>query len=50
MSREFLTERFISKAVVIALKECARRTENEWDDELVKTVEEVLIEEKDKAA
>lgn len=39
---KLLTERFISRAIVIALKECSRRTTNTWDDELVVEMEKAL--------
>jgi hypothetical protein len=38
MAVKMLTERFISRLVIIALRECSKRTANKWDDELVALV------------
>lgn len=38
LGSKLLTERFISRAIVIALREIASRTHNTWDDDLVASI------------
>lgn len=40
MAVKLLTERFLSRLIVLGLRECAKRTANTWDDELAKVVQE----------
>lgn len=39
---KLLSERFISKGIILALKEIAKRTQNKWDDNLVKMVKDEI--------
>jgi len=43
---KLLTEKFLSRALVIGLRELARKTETKWDDELVAEMEKALDERK----
>lgn len=42
-----LTEKVIKSLAIIALEKVAKKTENEWDDQLVQTVKQAWSEDKD---